>query len=126
VRGTDATAYRGELHVGRHRPVADEPLSEGGGDVGPSPFGFLLIGLAACTATALRIYAAQKARISAALPWTCATTSTSRGGHRVNAGSPSHHSADQHERRAEVVERTPVTIAIRVPIGTEVLPGSAT
>jgi putative redox protein len=60
VGGTDAPAYRVELLVGQHRLLGDEPSTEGGGDVGPSPFGFLLSGLAACTATTLRMYATRK------------------------------------------------------------------
>jgi len=42
------------LRAGAHHLVADEPATGGGGDVGPSPFGLLLSGLAACTAMTLR------------------------------------------------------------------------
>jgi putative redox protein len=60
VGGTDTPFYSIDLRVGRHRLLADEPLNEDGADVGPSPYGFLLSGLAACTATTLRMYAAHK------------------------------------------------------------------
>ena len=52
--------WRVDLQTGDHQLVADEPTTNGGGDVGPSPFGLLLSGLAACTATTLRMYADRK------------------------------------------------------------------
>lgn len=48
------------IRVGAHSLRADEPLSYGGMDTGPSPYGLLLAGLGACTAMTLRMYADQK------------------------------------------------------------------
>jgi putative redox protein len=43
-----------------HRLVADEPVSIGGNGSGPTPYGYLLAGLGACTAMTLRMYADRK------------------------------------------------------------------
>lgn len=52
--------YTTEIVAGRHQLVADEPLNVGGNDVGPTPYGYLLSGLGACTAMTLRMYADHK------------------------------------------------------------------
>jgi putative redox protein len=43
-----------------HRLMADEPVSRGGQDKGPSPHEFILAGLGACSSITLRIYADRK------------------------------------------------------------------
>ncbi|MBI3042285.1 MAG: alpha/beta fold hydrolase [Betaproteobacteria bacterium] len=48
------------ISAGRHRLRADEPVTAGGNDSGPSPYDLLLAGLGACTSMTLRMYAAQK------------------------------------------------------------------
>src|SRR5580704_5983696 len=58
--GSDAPKYRIDLQAGTHPLVADEPAAGGGADAGPSPFGLVMSGLAACTAMTLRMYAERK------------------------------------------------------------------
>jgi len=60
VRETGASKLQQEILVGKHRVIADEPLSAGGLDTGPGPYDFLLAGLGACTSMTMRLYAERK------------------------------------------------------------------
>ncbi len=115
VTTSSATAYRVELRAGAHHLVADEPASGGGGDAGPSPFALLLSGLAACTSMTLRMYAERKG-------WNFAAIEVEARYDLADDGSASIHRtitmpaelpADQHDRLADIAERTPVTKAVR-------------
>ncbi|MHB8466429.1 MAG: OsmC family protein [Acidimicrobiales bacterium] len=114
---TSATApqWRAELRAGAHHMVADEPATNGGGDAGPSPFGLLLSGLAACTAITLRMYAEEKG-------WTLAAIDVEVRYHVADDGQasitrtitlPADLPSDQRDRLAPIAERTPVTLALR-------------
>ena len=59
VRG-DAEHFQQEITAGKHRLVADEPLSAGGGDAGPDPYDYLLASLGVCTSMTVGLYARRK------------------------------------------------------------------
>lgn len=52
--------YTLDVTNGRHHVYADEPLSFGSADIGPSPFEYLCASLGSCTAITLRMYAGRK------------------------------------------------------------------
>jgi len=49
-----------KIQVENHNLIADEPISVGGDDFGPSPYDYLNAGLIACTTMTLKMYANRK------------------------------------------------------------------
>jgi uncharacterized OsmC-like protein/alpha-beta hydrolase superfamily lysophospholipase len=60
VARTPAGGFRTDLRAGRHALLADEPLTYGGTDLGPTPYDLLGAALASCTTMTLQMYARQK------------------------------------------------------------------
>ena len=54
------SGFRVGISAGKHSLVADEPVSVGGTDTGPTPYDFLLTALASCAVMTLRMYADRK------------------------------------------------------------------
>lgn len=109
--------YRIDISVRDHALVGDEGPSHGGQDAGPSPFDLVLSGLAACTLITLRMYAERKG-------WDDFDVA-GRFAHRVEDGA---NLIDRHleisgvpddglERMRDIVERTPVTLALKAGFG---------
>ncbi len=59
VRG-GAGSFKQEIIAGKHRLIADEPVSVGGGDAGPDPYDYLLASLGVCTSMTVGLYARRK------------------------------------------------------------------
>ncbi|NND51684.1 MAG: OsmC family protein [Flavobacteriaceae bacterium] len=49
-----------QMKVGSHMMTADEPISYGGNDYGPSPYELVSAGLSACTAMTIQMYVKRK------------------------------------------------------------------
>jgi putative redox protein len=102
--------YTVTVSSGRHRLAADEPVSSGGADAGPTPLGLLLSALASCTAITLRMYAERKGWTLVGAEVDARFTADDGAGHidRVItlAGDLD---AGQRERLGQIADRTPVT-----------------
>ncbi len=59
VRGT-AGGFLQEVVSGKHHLRVDEPVNEGGNDVAPGPYEYLLIALGSCTSMTVGLYARRK------------------------------------------------------------------
>jgi putative redox protein len=53
-------SIRNDIEAGPHRMIADEPVSAGGTEAGPTPYDFLAAGLGACTSMTLRVVAVKE------------------------------------------------------------------
>jgi putative redox protein len=105
--------YRVDIAAGDHALVSDEAADHGGKDAGPAPFDLVLAGLASCTLITLRMYAERKGWADAG--------AAGQFFHRVEDGK---HLIDRRiqvsgvpeeglERMRDIVERTPVTLALK-------------
>lgn len=98
VRETGRGRYENHVVDGDHVMLADEPASVGGGDAGPSPYGYLNAALGACTAMTLRMYADRKD-----LPLDRVTVST---GHKKGHADDCADCVDGQERHVDIFERS--------------------
>ena len=53
-------SLRNEIEAGAHHFIADEPLSAGGSDSGPTPYDLLSAALGACTSMTLKVVAKRE------------------------------------------------------------------
>jgi len=60
VEETHAGEFQQWVVAGRHQLIADEPLSLGGLDSGPTPYDLLTAALGTCTSMTIRMYARRK------------------------------------------------------------------
>jgi len=111
---TSAPDFRIDIDGDGHALVADEPVALGGGNAGPSPFVLVLAGLAACAGATPRIYAKRKGWPDIALR---IELSLELGEERRTIRRRIDVRAAPDEagiaRLRDVVERTPVTLALK-------------
>ena len=60
IARTGSVGLRTLINAGGHPLAADEPVAVGGDGTGPTPYGLLAAGLAACTSMTLQMYARRK------------------------------------------------------------------
>jgi putative redox protein len=107
--------YLHRIRAGHFDLSTDEPLALGGQGAAPAPFDYYLAALAACTAITLRMYAQKKGWELGEFRAELALTLDEDGKvqiHRV-LHSDQALSDEQWQRLLEIVEKTPVTRAMR-------------
>jgi putative redox protein len=60
VAENNSDTYTTNVEAGEHKAIADEPITIGGKDMGPSPGDYLCMALASCKAITLRMYVQRK------------------------------------------------------------------
>jgi len=107
--------YLHRIHAGHFELATDEPKALGGQGAAPAPFDYYLAALAACTAITLRMYAERKG-------WNLGEFRAELSLARDDEGKVQIHRTlhcnqpltdAQWQRLLEIVEKTPVTRAMR-------------
>lgn len=60
VQESGAGKYAQDIIIDKHHLTGDEPVADGGNDLGPSPYDFLLTALGTCTSMTVRMFADLK------------------------------------------------------------------
>ena len=107
-------AYAVSITAGRHALTADEPVEDGGGDTGPTPLELLCAALCGCTSITLRMYAKRKGWPLRALHVDVDLVQDERETAMTRVVAVEGDlDPQQRARLADIVERTPVTLALK-------------
>jgi putative redox protein len=110
----DDAKYATQVEVSGFKLTVDEPVSNGGGHVGPAPYDLLLASLAACTAITLRMYANRKEWAVGAIDVDARLLRVADGNNRIVRVLAVQGVDDQQRQRLlEIAERTPVTLTLK-------------
>ena len=107
--------YLHNIHAGHFELTTDEPKALGGQGAAPAPFDYYLAALAACTAITLRMYAQKKGWNLGEFRAELELTRDDEGKMSIRRVLHSDQplSDEQWARLLEIVEKTPVTRALR-------------
>ena len=106
-----STSFTHRIDVRNHQVVADEPVSRGGDDEGPSPQELLAASLASCTAVTIEMYAKHKGWDIGRVEVECEYTPAERGcptNFKLVLRLPTGLSDEQMERLQVIAAKCPV------------------
>lgn len=109
VEETGESAYAVSIEVSGHRIKGDEPVSFGGGNLGPSPYDLLLAALGECTAMTVRWYAKQQ-------KWPLEKVEVRLSHRKVNKADTFEKHVIMHGELTEEQRKKLVEIAARCPV----------
>jgi putative redox protein len=103
--------YAQSIETGGFEFRSDEPVSAGGGNAGPAPYGLVLAGLGSCTAITLKMYADRKGWNLGTLQVSLTLEKDADGNSRITRLLSTDVALDdaQWERLIEIAGKTPVT-----------------
>jgi putative redox protein len=103
--------YTHDVKAGDHTVTVDEPVDQGGDDLGPSPQELLAAALASCTAVTMEMYAQRKGWDTSGLAVDCRYTPAERGcptRFELVFKMPPHLDDEQIERLQQIAAKCPV------------------
>ena len=131
----DADGFLQDIQSGPHHMLADEPVAFGGTHQGPSPYGLVSAGLAACTSMTIRMYARRKgwplAHVSVDVSHAKTHAADSEAGQKIDTWSRAIRlegdlDETQRARLLEIADKCPVhrTLEASSRIETALLPAT--